>query len=167
MSAALPFVTMGLSAIGTGMGVFGALSQGRAESGAALAQAKLGRLQADAEVQRGDAEADAMRREARALIGRQRAGYSAAGVRLEGTPLLVVADTLSQSEQDIANLNKQTDARALAYRFGARSSESTASSAITGSYWKAGSSLLTGGAGIAGQVSTWLNRPQLNTIGKG
>ena len=149
----LGIVSASLAAVGTGVAVVGALSQGKAASEASKAQAKLSGLQAEAEIRRGDQEEAALRRRTRLLIGQQRAGYSAAGVRLEGTPLLVTAQTLTDSEKDILNLNKETDAKALAYRFGAATYETAASAARTASYWSAGASLLTGGSQIAGTVS--------------
>jgi len=73
-------------------------------------------------------------------------------VRLEGTPLLVMAETIRESERDILNVYKQADARKLGFMMQAGMFESAGKAARTASYWNAGSTLLTGiGSGIA----TW------------
>ena len=93
-----------------------------------------------------------MRQEAAKLVGQQRAAYAAAGVRLTGSPLLVMAQTIQDSEKDISLLQEETDARALSFKMQSRIFEDTASSAKTSSYFRAGSTILTG---IGSGVSTW------------
>ncbi|SRR5574343_255021 len=152
MAAALPMIALATTAIGTGVSTFGAIMQGKREAEAAKAQAKLSAFQADAEIKRGDREEESMRREASRLVGQQRAAYAAAGVRLTGSPLLVMAQTIQDSEQDILALQKETDARALSYRMQSRIFEDTATQATTSSYFKAGSTILTG---LGSGIQTW------------
>jgi len=152
MAPALPLIALATTAIGTGISVVGSMMQGKREAEAAKAQAKLSSFQADAEIKRGDREEEVMRQEAARLVGQQRAAYAAAGVRLTGSPLLVMAQTIQDSEKDISLLQEETDARALSYRMQSRIFEDTATSAKTSSYFKAGSTILTG---IGSGISTW------------
>lgn len=152
MGVVLPFIALATTAIGTGVSVVGSIMQGKREAEAAEAQAKLSEFQADAELKRGDREEDNIRREAMRLVGHQRAAYAAAGVRLTGSPLLVMAQTIQDSEKDILMLQKETDARALSYRMQSRIFEDTASTAKTSSLFRAGSTILTG---LGSGISTW------------
>lgn len=152
MAAALPMIALVAGGIGTAVSTVGSIMQGEREAEAAKAQAKLSEFQADAEIKRGDREEDNIRREAARLVGHQRAAYAAAGVRLTGSPLLVMAQTIQDSEKDILMLQKETDAKALAYRMQSRIFEDTASTARTSSMFRAGSTILTG---IGSGISTW------------
>ncbi|KXK32101.1 MAG: hypothetical protein UZ01_00642 [Candidatus Brocadia sinica] len=150
--ALLSAIGTGTTVAGTGMSIFGSLYSGSQQAAAAHTQAKLSRLQAEAEDERAQTEAGAIRRKARELFSTQRAAYAASGVRLEGTPLLVMAETIRESEKDILNLYKQADARKLAFITQAGVFEAAGKAAKTASYWNAGSTLLTNiGSGIA----TW------------
>ena len=152
MAVALPFIAMGALALGTGMSVYGSLSAGKQEARAAKAQSKIAELQANAEGERADEEADQLRENARTMASYQRAAYGASGFDLSGSPMLVVAQTLRDSEKDIVNLYKQSDARRLAYKMQSGIYADAGKYARTASYWQAGSSLLTSvGQGIA----TW------------
>ena len=152
MAQALPLIALAATAIGTGVSVVGSVMQGKREAEAAKAQAKLSSFQADAEIKRGDRAEEIMRQEAAKLVGQQMAAYAAAGVRLTGSPLLVMAQTIQDSEKDISLLQEETDARALSFKMQSRIFEDTASSAKTSSYFRAGSTILTG---IGSGVSTW------------
>ena len=151
MAFALP-IAIGAMAIGTGMSIFGALQQGAYEARTAKKQAKLATLQSKAEEERADEEAINMRDSALEMAGYQRAAYAAAGVDLTGTPMLVVSQTLRDSERDIGSMFKESSARRLDYITQSSIYSDTAKYAKTASYWKAGSTLLTG---IGEGVSTW------------
>src|SRR5574337_722926 len=151
-AGALPIIALAATGIGTVVSAAGSIMSGKREAEAAKAQARLSELQADAELKRGDREEANMRREAARLISQQRAAYAASGVRLEGSPLLVMAQTIQDSEKDILMLQKETDAKALAYRMQSRIFEDTASTARTSSVFRAGSTILTG---IGSGISTW------------
>ena len=151
MAFALP-VAIGAMALGTGFSIFGQLQQGAAQARAGKTQEKLAKVQASEEEKRADEEAGQMRERAREMAGYQRAAYSAAGIDLTGTPMLVVSQTLRDSSKDIENMYKQSDARRLDYLTNASIFKDTAKSAKTASYLGAGSTLLTG---AAQGISTW------------
>lgn len=141
--------SLGMQAAGTGLSIYGSLLSGQQQAAAAGTQAKLSRLQSEAEEERASAEAGVIRRKARELFSAQRAAYAASGVKLEGSPLLVMADTIRESGRDILNVYKQSDARKLGYEIEADMFKAYGKSARTASYINAGSTLLTGiGSGI-------------------
>src|SRR3990167_2932253 len=120
MAPALPIIALAATAIGTGVSVVGSMMQGKREAEAGKGQGKLASFQADAEIKRGDREEEIMRQEAARLVGQQRAAYAAAGVRLTGSPLLAIAQTIQDSEKDISLLQEETDARALSFKMQSR-----------------------------------------------
>lgn len=152
--AVLSAIGIGSTAAGAGMSIFGSLFSGSQQAAAARTQAKLSRLQAEAEEERAGSEANVIRRKARELFSTQRAAYAASGVRLEGTPLLVMAETIRESEKDIVNVYKQADARKLAWLTQADMFDAAGKAARTASYWQAGSTLLTS---IGSGINTWSN----------
>jgi hypothetical protein len=64
---------------------------------------------------------------ARRILSTQRAIYGATGIKMEGSPLLVQADTIKQSEENISRILKGQDiGLSEAYRFGLNKSEESA-----------------------------------------
>ena len=127
----------------------GAISQGVAAQQAAQFNAAVARQQAEIERQRGALEEERERRRNRAILGAQRAGFSRAGVALEGTPLLVQEETAAEAELDALTVRfggqlgtARELARARAERFGGRA-------ALSAGLFRAGSTLLTGAGEIA------------------
>lgn len=116
--------TAALTIGGTFLDVAGTLQAGEAASAQAEAQsaqaeveAKLAEGQAIQEELRG-VEEERLRREAgEELSARQRAQFAKGGVRVgEGTPLLVLADTLLDTTEDIQAIQQTTEAAASAFR---------------------------------------------------
>ena len=69
----------------------------------------LAALEAERERKKGLAEAEQRAREAEDLQKRQIAAFSASGVRSgAGTPLLIQADTIKQSQEDIFNIKQNS-----------------------------------------------------------
>ena len=107
----LPFVgpalSIGSSLLGGSTQAAGQQAEAQAKASAATMQARLSFLQQNAELNKGVEQEQLMRYNARNLLSSQRAGYAAEGVRLEGTPLLAMANTLTQSSRDIMLANNQ------------------------------------------------------------
>lgn len=82
MPVALPFIALALTAVGTGVAVSGALSQGKAAEDAAKYNAKVEENNALAAQQQAEAEARQIDRQNRIRAGSQRAAYGKAGVDL-------------------------------------------------------------------------------------
>lgn len=86
-----------------------------------------------------------LRSEADDLSAAQRMGFLASGVELEGTPLLVLADTREEVELDAMALRSTASAsEARAMASGAISRQRGRAAQISG-YFNAGSTLLSGG----------------------
>lgn len=97
MPAAVPFIAMGAAAVGAGVSVYSAIRAGEEEEKAAKREARRERFAA---AQR----AEIKRKEHQRLIARQRARYGAAGLTMEGTPLLVQIESMRESEEELARI---------------------------------------------------------------
>jgi len=157
-----------LLAIGAGVGAavsaVGSISQGIAAKKAGRAQSEILRQEAvrrdqEATQQRKQArlDADEFRRRQSRLLARQRAGFGASGVSLEGTPLFVGADTAREIEFQAQKIlvSGLGDASALEAEGSSLRSEAglasmRGSQAATGSFFRAGSTLLTGAGRVGG-----------------
>jgi hypothetical protein len=133
-----------MSILSTAFSVVGAISQGRQEKNAAEYNAAVARNNAIAARQQAAANAEAQGREARRRIGSARAGYGASGVALEGSPLDIIEQSALEAELDRQNILYAGDLKASGFESTATLEESRGKSAMTGSIFKAGSSLLTG-----------------------
>tara|TARA_R100001530_G_scaffold131700_1_gene103540 strand:- start:1004 stop:1522 length:519 start_codon:yes stop_codon:yes gene_type:complete len=99
---ATPFVKAAIMAVGA---VVSAVSSFRQ----ADATEDLAALEAQREAAAADAEAAQRARDAEDLQKRQIAAFSASGVRSgAGTPLLIQADTIKQSQEDIFNIRQNS-----------------------------------------------------------
>jgi hypothetical protein len=102
----LGIVALGVSLMGTGMSAFGQYQQGQAQAAAS-------EYNAAATEEKGKYEESQARDRLRRLLGTQRALYAKAGVDItSGSPLLVMADTAAQGEQEALNIRRgyQTEA---------------------------------------------------------
>jgi hypothetical protein len=102
--AALPYIFMGISALGTISAMQGAKQEGQAQQKAFEYNAAINEQEAQAIETRTATEEEQKRRDYARLMGSQRAGYAAAGVDLSsGTPLDVLTEQAYQAEKDIIN----------------------------------------------------------------
>mgnify|MGYP003140220070 CR=1 FL=1 len=99
---ATPFVKAAIMAVGAVVSAIGSFQQ-------ASATEDLAALEAQREAAAADAESAQRAREAESLQKRQIAAFSASGVRSgAGTPLLIRADTIKQSQEDIFNIKQNS-----------------------------------------------------------
>lgn len=104
-------ISLGATALGTGMGVISSIQQGKAQAAQAQYQADVARQnqelaeqQAGAERREGYENMTAKRQETAKLIGRQRAAAGASGAAVDvGSNLDLQADTAAQGEIDAIN----------------------------------------------------------------
>ena len=89
-------------------------------------------------------EAERHRDKIRRLQASQRASYAKSGVKLEGSPLEVLADTAAQADLDEMIIKHGGQAESSAYGAQAMLARMKGNSASTAGYLKAGSSLLAG-----------------------
>lgn len=116
------------SVAGTAFSVIGALKGGRAESGAAQFNADSARMEAQS-------RENAQRAAAQRQLGTIRAGVSKSGATMEGTPLMVLAESAANAEIDALNTRYSGQREAALY-------ESRGRNAKTAGYMRAGTSLL-------------------------
>ena len=84
------------------------------------------------------------RRDAKKLQSAQIARYGAAGVTLEGSPILVMADSAADAELDEALIKFEGQSKASALRSEVRLHKIHGKDALTGAFIRAGSTLLPG-----------------------
>jgi hypothetical protein len=155
--------------------VVGGIQQSRAAQATAEAQSQSNRAQAEAARRNqqvaeenalatekaGAWEVEKARLKAIRLAGSQKVGYAKAGVLMEGSPLDVMAETAKNEELDILATQYNYDVQAARYRsqgsyygsaaqrYDQMSSNQNVPDYMTGTLLKAGTSILTTGAGLA------------------
>ena len=152
------------TAIGTGISAYSAISQGQVQSAMTANNARIARQNAALiEGQKGIAKREKSiiearsRKQAERVLASQRAGYAKAGVTMEGTPLLVQTETMSEADLDALAIRyagtieqSQLIAQQSALRQEAMFEKMRSGQYKTAGYLSAGASLLTGIDKIAG-----------------
>lgn len=133
-----------LSLVGTAFSVIGALNQGQQAKNAAEYNAAVARNNAIASRQQATVAAEAQARKSRAQLGSMRAAYGASGVSMEGSPLDVLESSAAMAELDRQNILYSGELKAGGYESTAGLELMRGDAAETGSYFSAGSALLSG-----------------------
>jgi len=99
--AAIPYIVLGITALGTATSAIGQYQQGKAQKEAYEYNAAIERQNAIAAEKSAAHEEDLQREKADALKSRQRALYAKAGVDItSGSPLLVMSEDMERAERD-------------------------------------------------------------------
>ncbi len=99
--AAIPYIVMGFTALGTVTSAMGQIQQGKAQQEAYDTNAEIARQNAINVEKSATYEESIQREKADALKSRQRALYAKAGVDItSGSPLLVMAEDMERAEAD-------------------------------------------------------------------
>lgn len=138
-----------LGALGGAVGAAGALASGQQQKAASEYNAKVATANAEAARQAAADAEDEHRRKASNLLSSQRAAFAAAGVDLEGSPLEIMSATAAQAERDAIRIRDAGTVQEMQARSQGALDNLTARTAVSSSYWKAGSSLLTGVSSLA------------------
>lgn len=164
-------ISLGATALSTGLGVVGMIGQQNAQAEAANANAAQGRYlaqvaqqnqelmrrqEADA-LQRGKVAEENRRRQTALQIGQQTAGLAAQGTDLEGSPTDILGDTAAAGELDARTLRANAAREAYGYQVQGLGYGSTATleatralnSRYTPNYLGAGASLLAGASTLS------------------
>ncbi len=128
----------------------GAIQEGEAAQEAAEYNAEVMRQSAQASREKAEYDETIHRDKVRRLLSSQRASYGAAGVDMAGSPLLVLEDTAAQGELDAKAIRYGGEVEARQKLSQAEIYEQQGKNARREGYAKAGSSLLSGGASVAG-----------------
>lgn len=145
----------------TAVSAGGAIYQGQQQKKAAEFNAQVAERNAVAAQNKAKYDEGIHRDRVKALLSKQRAIIGKSGLQLEGSPLLALLDTTEQGELDALAIRHGGDVQAARYRSSATASRMQGSAARTGSYLKAGSTLLSGAAsaGLASSKLTQLKTP--------
>jgi hypothetical protein len=135
--------TTALSAIGTGLSIYGQLQQGRQQQQFHNYNAAVNRQKAELTKQAGELSVARLRREKRRFGAKQQAAFAKAGVRLTGSPLQVLADSAAELELDIMIEDYNTRIAILSAQSSADLDVIRGQQARTASFIGAGSTLLT------------------------
>ena len=107
---------------GIGIAAYGQYQQGKTAQAQAKSQAawnlynaKVAKRQAEAERTATSFDVQQQKKRARAMLATLRARTGAAGVEMEGSPLLVAEDTAAEQAKEIANLQLAGTRRAMAF----------------------------------------------------
>jgi hypothetical protein len=141
-----PEVVMFMQVAGTAMSVIGALNQGQQAKDAANYNAQVANNNAIAAQQQAAANAAAQERKSRMQLGSIRAGYGASGITMEGSAMDVLEASAATAELDRQNILYGGGLKADGYRSTAGLELMRGEAAETGSYFSAGSALLSGAA---------------------
>ena len=140
LAAAAPYIALASA----GVQAIGVLQAGSAEKDASDVEALLAEAQGAQEETRTAEEEKLRRKDARKLLAKQRAGFAGAGVTSAGTPLLVMAETLLDAEEDVIAIQTGGKARASAFRNRAQTFRDLGKSRQRAGRFRAGSTLLSG-----------------------
>jgi len=144
--SAVALIGLALTVVSTAVGVYSAYSQGQAQQKAAKYNAKVAENQATAARNAAAVREQQHRERIRQLAGTQRANSGASGIALEGSPLLVMADTLEQAELDAQRIRYGGEVSATGFESQARLQRFQGAQAAQAGMIGAGSTLLSGAA---------------------
>lgn len=148
-SEVVAIVGLVATVVSTAVGVYASYQQGQAQQKAAKVNAKVAENQATAARNAAMVREQQHKEQIRRLAGTQRAVAGASGIALEGSPLLVMADTLEQAELDAQRIHYGGDVSAMGFESQARLSRWQGAQAAHAGAVGAGATLLSGAAKAA------------------
>lgn len=140
-----PLLLMGL---GIGMQAFGQIQQAQAARAAAEYNAAIAERNAVMSQQQAAVEEQKQRNLSYKRLSAVRAGYGAAGVQIEGSPLDVLEESAASAELDALTIRHGGEVRATAFRQEAALERMRGRSETRAGYLGAAGTLLTGGGQI-------------------
>lgn len=144
---ALPLIAVALAAVGTGVGVYGAVAQGDAAKDAGKRQQDIANQNAKAEQAAAALEAGQIRRRNLLRLGSQRAGAAKSGVLIDDSAMDVITDSAIQGELEALSAIYSGSSSAAAHRNRGSLAAWEGRRARSASYINAGSTLI-GGIGL-------------------
>ncbi len=147
--AAMSSVALGVAAIGAVGAAAGTVYQGIRMNKAEQYNAEVAEQKGEAIRRSTDFEIARRREDIDSLTSRQRSLYAKAGVKLSGSPLTVMVDTIADAEHDIAVLDYNAKVGISAAKSEAEHRRASGRAMVGESYVKAGSTLLQTGGSLA------------------
>jgi hypothetical protein len=136
------------AATGTAVSAYGSIQAGRQAEETAKFNAALEAQKARAEMESAAYEEKQSRRERSRLLSRQAALYGKAGVKMEGSPLDVMAETAAEGELEALMIRKYGATKAQQAMSQAQIDRYMGRTARTTGYMRAGTTLLTEGGSL-------------------
>jgi hypothetical protein len=147
--AVIAIASLAATAASTGIAVAGAVQQAQAARETAKTQQKVAAYNVAVQQQQAALEKERIEDRRRQVIAAQRAGYGAAGVTAEGSPLDVMIETAKESGYDAALSAYNAQLGAQRASMAGMLAQQEARAQETAAYYQAGGSLLSGiGTGI-------------------
>ena len=132
----------------------GAAVSGIQQSNMSKYNAKVSKNNAISAQRIGKAEEMKQRREAYRRMGNMRAQYGAAGVNLSGTPLDILADSAMEEELDALTIRYNYASQGQGFTSQSMLDKRRAQGSLYAGGFEAGTTLLTGGAGVYSSMSS-------------
>lgn len=153
-----------MTIVGTGMSVYGQYQQGKQQRELYEHRAKVAEKDAAAVKRAAKHEAREKGKEGKRFRARQKALFAKSGVKLAGTPLLVMKETADIFEQDAFFIQEGGMTEAQRLRSGAGMERLMGASAYSAGLWGAGSTALTGAGrmGMYGYERGWWGKKKYN-----
>lgn len=152
----LAVIALAATVAGTVISAVGQLQAGQAAAQAGELNAQSAEADARAAKDRAALDEARSRRETRRFVATQRARFGAAGVTFTGTPLLVIEDTVREAELDALTIRFGGETEAARLRRQAALDRFEGKQAKRSSFFRAGTTLLTGGVSAAQQGKSLL-----------
>ena len=142
-----------LGMVGGGISAYGQLQTAKVEAAAYKYNASINDRNAVQERQKADYDEEQSRKRLHILMGTQRALYAKAGVDLSsGSPLLVLAETAAEGEEEAQNIRWQGDVNVAEQKNQATLNRFYAKQGIKASKTAAWSTMLSSASGSAGSA---------------
>jgi len=142
-----------VAAAAAGTTAYSQVQQGKAQEKAAEENVKIAEANAKAQQEKAAYDEEVHRERVKKILKSQRALYGASGVDMEGSPMMVQADTMEQGELDALAIRRGGDVAAAEQRSMARLYKMQGKAALKQGYYSAGGSLLGAGSSIAGKFA--------------
>lgn len=152
MAVAIPWISLALTAVGTGVAVKGSLDAAAASEKAGEFNEAVAKNQAQAESDKAAYEAQRIRKRNLVLLGKQRAAYAKSGVNLSGSALDVMFDSSMEGELDALAAQYTGATAAGFYRSKGQLARMEGDNAAAASRYHAYGTLLTGAGRISQRV---------------
>lgn len=147
---ALAIAAITTSVVGTGVSAYNQYQAGKAQNRIAQQNANNEEIEAAAAERDARIFANNQRAQGEKLLARQRALYAKSGVVMEGTPLLVQADTAAELEKEALEIERQGELTGYRRRAQARLDRMQGASAKRAGRYGAIGTILSGAGSAAG-----------------
>lgn len=156
----IAMVALVATAASTALSTTQSIVQANNQAKMARYNAQVAEQNAAAAQRQADADAERQKRQLQRQFAKQRTGYAAAGVGLDGAPLDLLEDLAMEGQMDVLGIRQRGLADARQFSISASKSRAEASSAMTLGILGAGAQLAAGVSSSAGKYGSYLDAKQ-------